>query len=74
MVHAALAGNVSDAIPLNLNLHEVTDLLFAEGNPVGAKAALAVKGMIRNNLRLPLVPASEALTAKTRAQIDKYGL
>lgn len=74
MVHAALAGNVSDAIPLNLNLHEVTDLLFAEGNPVGAKAALAVKGMIRNNLRLPLVPASEALTAKIRTQIDKYGL
>ena len=74
MVHAALAGNVSDAIPLNLNLHEVTDLLFAEGNPVGAKAALAVKGMIRNNLRLPLVPASEALTAKIRTKIDKYGL
>lgn len=74
MIHAALAGNLRDAAPLNLQLHEVTDLLFAEGNPVGAKAALAIKGMIGNNLRLPLVPASETLMAKIRAQIDRYGL
>lgn len=74
MIHGALAGNIHHAAPLNLNLHEVTDLLFAEGNPVGAKAALAIKGIIGNNLRLPLVSASEALTAKIRHQIDKYGL
>lgn len=74
MIHAALAGNTHEAAPLNLSLHEVTDLLFAEGNPVGAKAALSIKGMIKNTLRLPLVPASDALIAKIRYQIDKYGL
>ena len=74
MIHAALAGNTHEAAPLNLSLHEVTDLLFAEGNPVGAKAALSIKGIIKNNLRLPLVPASDALIAKIRYQIDKYGL
>lgn len=74
MIHAALAGNLCDAVPLNLKLHEVTDLLFAEGNPVGAKAALAIKLIIDNQLRLPLVPASEGLKAKIREQIERYGL
>lgn len=74
MIHAALAGNLRDAARLNLTLHEATDLLFAEGNPVGAKAALSIKGLMENNLRLPLVPASEGLTAKIKAQIDRYGL
>lgn len=74
MIHAALAGNVQAAAPLNLVLQEVTDLLFAEGNPVGAKAALAMKGIMANALRLPLVPASDTLTVKIRNQIDKYGL
>lgn len=74
MIHSALAGDVHQAAALNLSLHEVTDLLFTEGNPVGAKAALAIKRIIDNNLRLPLVPASETLMARIRHQIDKYGL
>jgi 4-hydroxy-tetrahydrodipicolinate synthase len=40
---------------------EMIRLLFAEGNPVGIKAVLAQKGIIRNYLRLPLVPASKEL-------------
>lgn len=36
-------------------------MLFAEGNPPGVKAALAVKGIVGNNLRLPLVAVSEEL-------------
>lgn len=40
---------------------ETVRLLFAEGNPVGIKAVLANKGLISNNLRLPLVPASPEL-------------
>lgn len=43
---------------------EMIRLLFAEGNPVGIKAVLAQKGIIGNYLRLPLVPASQALEAK----------
>jgi 4-hydroxy-tetrahydrodipicolinate synthase len=37
------------------------DALFAEGNPVGVKAALSILGIINNVLRLPLVPATEGL-------------
>lgn len=36
-------------------------MLFVEGNPPGVKAALAIKGVIDNNLRLPLVPITEQL-------------
>ena len=46
---------------------EMIKLLFAEGNPVGIKAVLAQKGLIENNLRLPLVPASEELSRQLSA-------
>ena len=74
MIHGALAGNMEQAAKLNLTLYEVTDLLFAEGNPTGVKAALSIKGIVGNTLRLPLVPASEVLQLKIRAQLEKYGI
>lgn len=74
MIQAALSGNMASAAALNLTLLEVTDLLFAEGNPIGAKAALSIKGIMNGNVRLPLVSASEALRAKMRYQMEKYGL
>ena len=46
-------------------------LLFAEGNPVGIKAVLAQKGIIENQLRLPLVPASEQLQEQIRLLMHK---
>ncbi|MBO4454784.1 MAG: 4-hydroxy-tetrahydrodipicolinate synthase [Paludibacteraceae bacterium] len=49
-----------DAV-LQAQYAEMVRLLFAEGNPVGIKAVLAQRGIISNYLRLPLVPASEAL-------------
>lgn len=45
---------------------EMIRLLFAEGNPVGIKAVLALKGIIQNYLRLPLVPASEELKERIK--------
>lgn len=74
MVHSALADEVSYAAPINLALHTVTDMLFEEGNPAGVKAALAIKGIIEDNLRLPLVKASDALRTRIAQQIEKYDL
>jgi 4-hydroxy-tetrahydrodipicolinate synthase len=34
----------------------VHPLLYAEGNPVGVKAAVSILGLCENQLRLPLVP------------------
>lgn len=49
-------------------------MLFAEGNPSGVKAALAVKGVIKNYLRLPLVPVSDELYGSIEAEISAHEL
>ena len=41
------------------NIGPLCDLLFADGNPAGIKALLHQMGMIENELRLPLVPATQ---------------
>jgi 4-hydroxy-tetrahydrodipicolinate synthase len=69
LVHLALEGNFAEARLIHLQMIELIDLLFAEGNPVGVKAALAVKGLIENELRLPLVKGSEVLCEKLKKQI-----
>ena len=51
---------------LQTKYDEMVKLLFAEGNPVGIKAVLTQKGIIQNNLRLPLVPASEELKERIK--------
>ncbi len=47
-------------------------MLFAEGNPPGVKAALAIRGVVRNNLRLPLVAVSEQLFAEIERSIEEW--
>jgi len=69
LVHLALTGNFTEARLIHLQLIEIIDLLFVEGNPVGVKAALSVKGLIENELRLPLVKASDVLYEKLKRQI-----
>jgi 4-hydroxy-tetrahydrodipicolinate synthase len=56
MVRAGLAGDLAKARFINNKLHDVHPLLYAEGNPVGIKAAVSILGLCENALRLPLVP------------------
>ena len=44
-------------------------LLFKEGNPAGIKTVLALQGLIKNSLRLPLVENSTAMQAQIAAII-----
>lgn len=46
-------------------------MLFAEGNPSGVKAALTIKGVVKNNLRLPLVPVSDELYEALAQSIEE---
>ena len=48
---------------------EWCDLLFAEGSPAGVKAALNLKSICNDVLRLPLVPVSAELKAKMRERM-----
>jgi len=56
VVHQALNGNFVQAESLNSAFVETIKLLFADGNPSGAKCMLSKLGYIQNVLRLPLVP------------------
>ncbi|WP_326982383.1 4-hydroxy-tetrahydrodipicolinate synthase [Chryseobacterium sp. MYb264] len=69
MVQLALDKRVEEAYEIHNKLVEITRLIFAEGNPCGIKAVLAEKGIIKNYLRLPLIPASEGLYAKIKAEM-----
>lgn len=64
MVKAALDGRFDEARAIHYRLLPGMDLLFAEGNPTGVKSVLSRMGICENVLRLPLVPASEALAEK----------
>lgn len=55
-------------------LHEAVCALFEQGNPVGVKAALSIMGLIENELRLPLVPATDLLIKKLERLIREYDL
>ncbi|MFI3315247.1 MAG: 4-hydroxy-tetrahydrodipicolinate synthase [Rikenellaceae bacterium] len=71
-IHYALDGEDVLARSKYYKLLEATDLLLAEGNPVGVKAALSVKKITSNLVRLPLVAASPQLTEKIQNEIEKY--
>ena len=45
--------------------------LFADGNPAGIKAALEIKGLISNNLRLPLMKVEKPLYNQLSALIQE---
>ncbi len=74
MVRGCLEGNFAEAAKIQLMLLECIESLFSEGNPVGIKAALAIKGLIQNELRLPLVPCSDKHYSKIEALIQANSL
>ncbi|MDR6160204.1 4-hydroxy-tetrahydrodipicolinate synthase [Chryseobacterium sp. SLBN-27] len=69
MVQLAFDKKVDEAYEIHNKLVEITRLIFAEGNPCGIKVVLAEMGIIKNYLRLPLVPASEGLYVKIKAEM-----
>ena len=71
MVRAALRHDLPSAQRLNLQLLELYKLLFAEGNPVGVKAAMELQGLCSREVRLPLVPMSETGVHSLMAELEK---
>ena len=71
MVRLALKGDLRGAKALNDGLIAGYDIMFAENNPAGVKAAMAEMALIGNYVRLPLVPLSEGLHMKLKAYLGK---
>lgn len=64
MVRLCLKGDFKAAKALNDKLIQGYELLFAENNPAGVKAAMSELKLVGNHLRLPVVPVSEGLQQK----------
>jgi 4-hydroxy-tetrahydrodipicolinate synthase len=64
MVHASMEGDLDTARKEHYDLFSITKMFFEEGNPGGVKVALAVRGIMEENMRLPLYPVSDGLRAR----------
>lgn len=72
VVRAAADGRFDEADALLAPLGEITSELFEEGNPVGIKTALSIKGICSPVMRLPLVEGSAALAEKMKRSTAEY--
>ena len=72
VVALALNNHFDEAEEKLKALEDIISSLFEEGNPVGIKSMLHLKGVCTDTMRLPLVSGSEALKAKMKNLIAEY--
>ncbi len=73
MVNAALAGDWATARSLNAKFFALMQAHFIEPSPAPIKASLALLGRGAENLRLPMVPVTEATRNKLAALLRTVG-
>ncbi len=66
MVRFALVHDLKNAQKLHYKLMEITEQLFADGNPGGVKVVLAKKKITQPTVRLPLVEPNDTVKAKLK--------
>jgi 4-hydroxy-tetrahydrodipicolinate synthase len=69
MVRDGLAGNWDEARRLHYKLLGLMNVNFVETNPIPAKAALAMMGIVEENYRLPLVRMKDESRQKLRKEL-----
>lgn len=74
MVRAFAVGKPAVALKLHAKFYPVFKDLFIETNPVPVKAALAMKGMMTEEYRLPLVPMTAANRTRLAATLKACGV
>jgi 4-hydroxy-tetrahydrodipicolinate synthase len=74
MVDDALAGRWDEARQLHYRWLPLMDVNFVESSPGPVKAALALMGLLEENLRLPLVPVTEKTRERVRGVLSELGL
>lgn len=72
MVSLALEKNYDKAREIHFRILDIISSLFVDGSPSGVKAALEMKGMIENHVRLPLVPVSQPVYNKLAEQMKIF--
>jgi 4-hydroxy-tetrahydrodipicolinate synthase len=75
MVHSYLEGKTEESRELFYKYFDLVKYVMSvDVNPVGIKAALALRGLIQEEYRLPLAPLSAEAKENLRIQLDRFGL
>lgn len=74
LAEALLDGDMAEARRIHHRLSPLFRNCFIESNPIPVKSAMALMGLIENELRLPLVPASEHTEAVLKATLKELDL
>jgi 4-hydroxy-tetrahydrodipicolinate synthase len=74
MTELALKGNWTEARALHYRLLPLMEINFIESSPGPVKAAMAMMGLLEENLRLPLVAITEQSRARVREVVSSLGL
>jgi 4-hydroxy-tetrahydrodipicolinate synthase len=72
VVADAFAGKWAEAERKSSRLYPLHRALFSEPSPAPIKAALALKGLTRSSVRLPMIEASSSLTDSLAQLIKSY--
>ena len=71
IINLAIEGNEEKAKKEFDKINPLLNLLFKEGNPTGLKAALSIKKLCQNHLRLPLMSSSKELYLEIEKFLNK---
>ncbi len=75
MIRSYLEGNAEESRDLFMRYFDlVKTVMSTDANPVGIKTALALRGQIHEEFRLPLVPATKEAKESIRKELERHGL
>lgn len=74
MDQAFSRGDVARALALHRALSPLVQLLECDTNPTPIKAALAAKGLCRNEVRTPLAPVAPELAQRIAKAVQEFSL
>jgi len=66
MIQLGLEGKANEAYAIHFSLMEIVSLIFSENNPAGIKAVFQTLDLCGDEVRLPLVSASNELKVKIK--------
>ena len=74
MCKAVLNNNMLEARKLHYELLDLSKAVFYETNPIPAKKAVYLMGLIENEIRLPLVEMTKENTEKLKNVMQNLGI
>jgi len=72
MIHLGLEGKTKEAYMIHYQFLDIISFIFSENNPAGIKAVLEQLNLSKDQVRLPLVVASDSLKTKIGGFINNF--